>query len=937
MGSRGRPQTCDECEENKVTDVFCPECDQWMCKECDVLIHKKGRRARHVRRYQDAPDGRSRSSTDEAPPMPPSRPGAPPPPRSSPTSGSRHTNSSNSSGSREHLAGGPTSRAPIPPSHRLSSNRSSDSTEALPPPPPSVPPSLPPPSSVSASANAPPLPVPVRIPPPLTRPPSALQTPQRSFNHERSLTEANVGDSRMSVPSLSPSLNDSPGGGGVTRPTQPKLLKRGMLKKKKKKGFRVYQERDFQLWTHELQYYRKKNDKEPAGTILLRTMASVVPIVKDKTGKRFDILTNDQRTFELQASTAAEAAEWVDVISDALKQQAHERESEVFSPSLSTFTKGLSSSNLGSLSFNQPASSSSASIKPPSVGSGNHISSASMSILGPGDGSTREGSYVDDGDVGGEDSDDEDATGEVNLNYKVTGLWKGEFSMPYGELHQAQDADDAEDKSMILAIKKSHPNCDDLADALKKTGSLDHPHIMRQMGIGESSDVWWAIYRPPGKSVAQHLNIHLRFPEKVVRTLGAQILSALEYLHDKGLSFPLMSSQTIYLEPESGNAHVVDFLLCLDGKHRSAEPVSPEYICPDSNKVDRRADWWRFGILLYEMAVGFPPLRSSSTTYPGRVSDIAKELDSFEVSKLAFPPFVSHDFQNIITKLLNKAASQRLGGKAEDAEDVKRQPWFRSGRFDWSSLHTHTIPWLNDHAVDHTCVNYHRVLPTARFKHGLTMELIQADNLPPENKGMFCQIQCEQTKFQSEVLVGSNPQWNGVYNFDVKNLDAPEGRITVLVVAKKGAPGIKGGDQLIGSVEFAIPEIWSQHEQNEGHALGGGGAEFISSIIDMEGFPTFAELHVKFHLNTTKEDTPSRSIKPLTIPLKQSFKDYFGNSLNEESRTRAPSIATQRSSYSAVPPPVMDLDDPPDSPPESGSRSRRTPTLPPTKRPPPRP
>eukprot|EP00808_Paulinella_micropora_P016041 g16520.t1 len=914
MGSRGRPKECEECEQLKFIDVFCPECDQWMCSECDALIHKKGKRARHVRQYLERQDSSSKVDIASSEPVPPPRPPSRAPPKPSPESSKRAIPA------RSHSSSfGPSSRPPAPPSFRALPTLPQIPDNAPPPPPP---PSSGPPSSAP--------PVPVRTPPPV--PPmvdggaggggAPPLTPERqSYSSSTSSNGSDSPSHSMSLasPNVSPSLLNGSPGGAKTKPTQPKLLKTGMLKKKKKKGFRVYQDRYFALWTDELQYYRRRNDKEPAGTIPLRVMASIVPITKDKTGKRFDIITTDHRVFELMSASPQECQNWVSVATDAIKRAQDlarvERESsDLFNGSTSNFSKVLSSSNLASASNIQTGSTVS------SVGGVG--SSSSLPGISPLDSSTMENSYL--GEEDGEDSEEKEA-GEINLAMRVTSYWE-DFPVPCGVVYNAVSLEDADEKALIHAVKLTDPNFGALDAAVKKFGSLDHPHIMRQMALGYSSDYLWSIYRPPGFSIAHYLTKHTRFPEKVVRTLAAQVLSALEYLHDKNMSFSMLSSEKIYLEPESGNAHFVDFLLCLDGKHRQDEPSSPEYLCPDGNKTDRRTDWWRFGVLLYEMAVGFPPIRSSAATLEARLAEISQKLESFNPADLPFPPFVSLDFRDIVSQLLVRSASQRLGGKREDAEDVKRHSFFKSGRFDWSSLHTHTIAWLNDHAVDHTVVNYFRVLPAPRFKHGLTMELIQAENLPFENK-IFCQIQCENTRFVSEKIERSNPQWNGVYNFDVKNLDSPEGRITVLVLSegKKGV-GSKGGDQLVGTVEFAIPEIWSQHEQNEGHALGGGGAEFISSIIDENGFPTFAELHVKFHLNTTKIDIPFRKTNPLNIPSRQSFREYFGSldeSNNpifprESSASLSSAMPPPRPSYtntSALPPPVVEDDSRPAGPP----------------------
>lgn len=43
------------------------------------------------------------------------------------------------------------------------------------------------------------------------------------------------------------------------------------------------------------------------------------------------------------------------------------------------------------------------------------------------------------------------------------------------------------------------------------------------------------------------------------------------------------------------------------------------------------SDWWRLGVLVYELAVGMPPIRSKADN---KEEDIAKQLADFETSKV---------------------------------------------------------------------------------------------------------------------------------------------------------------------------------------------------------------------------------------------------------------------------------------------------------------
>ena len=71
------------------------------------------------------------------------------------------------------------------------------------------------------------------------------------------------------------------------------------------------------------------------------------------------------------------------------------------------------------------------------------------------------------------------------------------------------------------------------------------------------------------------------------------------------------------LKPENilidtqGNVKIADFGFCKQASQKSFTLCgTPEYLAPEiirSEGHSKPADWWAFGILIYEMLVGFPP------------------------------------------------------------------------------------------------------------------------------------------------------------------------------------------------------------------------------------------------------------------------------------------------------------------------------------------
>jgi len=86
-------------------------------------------------------------------------------------------------------------------------------------------------------------------------------------------------------------------------------------------------------------------------------------------------------------------------------------------------------------------------------------------------------------------------------------------------------------------------------------------------------------------------------------------------------------------------------------------------------------DYWAMGILLHELLTGSPP-------FTGNNNRIIS--DKIIKTKLKLPYYLSPDAKDLLTKLLKKVPSARLGSKRGDVQKVKQQRFFR--KIDWGKL-----------------------------------------------------------------------------------------------------------------------------------------------------------------------------------------------------------------------------------------------------------
>jgi serine/threonine protein kinase len=101
--------------------------------------------------------------------------------------------------------------------------------------------------------------------------------------------------------------------------------------------------------------------------------------------------------------------------------------------------------------------------------------------------------------------------------------------------------------------------------------------------------------------------------------------------------------------------------------------MAPE-MCMGQN-YSYEVDYWAMGILLHELLTGSPP-------FTGPNNKIIS--DRIIKTKLKLPYYLSPDAKDIITKLLKKVPSARLGSKQGDITKIRQHRFFR--KIDWRRL-----------------------------------------------------------------------------------------------------------------------------------------------------------------------------------------------------------------------------------------------------------
>ncbi|XP_026543560.1 RAC-beta serine/threonine-protein kinase isoform X1 [Notechis scutatus] len=170
-----------------------------------------------------------------------------------------------------------------------------------------------------------------------------------------------------------------------------------------------------------------------------------------------------------------------------------------------------------------------------------------------------------------------------------------------------------------------------------------------------------------------HLSRERVFTEERARFYGAEIVSALEYLHSRDVVYRDIKLENLMLDKD-GHIKITDFGLCKEGVSDGATMKTfcgtPEYLAPEvleDNDYGRAVDWWGLGVVMYEMMCGRLPFYSQ---------DHERLFELILLEEIRFPRTLSPEAKALLASLLKKDPKQRLGGGPNDAKEVMEHRFF---------------------------------------------------------------------------------------------------------------------------------------------------------------------------------------------------------------------------------------------------------------------
>uniref|UniRef100_A0A669D7I4 protein kinase C n=1 Tax=Oreochromis niloticus TaxID=8128 RepID=A0A669D7I4_ORENI len=246
----------------------------------------------------------------------------------------------------------------------------------------------------------------------------------------------------------------------------------------------------------------------------------------------------------------------------------------------------------------------------------------------------------------------------------------------------------------IKALKKGDIIARDEVDSLmcekrifETVNMSHHPFLINLFACFQTPEhVCFVMEYTAGGDLMMHIHTDV-FTEPRAVFYAACVVLGLQFLHDHKIVYRDLKLDNLLLDTD-GYVKIADFGLCKEGMgfgdRTSTFCGTPEFLAPEvltDTSYTRAVDWWGLGVLIYEMLVGESP-------FPG--DDEEEVFDSIVNDEVRYPRFLSTEAIGIMRRLLRRNPERRLGSGEKDAEEVKKQPFFKS--MDWEALLQKKLP-----------------------------------------------------------------------------------------------------------------------------------------------------------------------------------------------------------------------------------------------------